>query len=108
MNKKTQTMVILGLVAVGGYMWWKSRKDSTTEGTSSAIGGGGYIQGSCVCTSCAPDQDKCYTKTGREGGSNPCGTGYVWRAGACPAPRGVQGQRTRGGRYSKPRYTSRS
>ena len=39
MNKKTQTMVILGLVAVGGYMWWKSRQDKTTEGTSSAIGG---------------------------------------------------------------------
>ena len=42
MNKKTQTMVILGLVAVGGYMWWKGRKDSTTEGTSSFSNISGY------------------------------------------------------------------
>jgi hypothetical protein len=41
-------MVILGLVAVGGYMWWKSRQDSTTEGTSSFSNASGAKQW-CYC-----------------------------------------------------------
>ena len=39
MDKKTQTMVILGLVAVGGYMWWKSKKSDSNSAFSNASGG---------------------------------------------------------------------
>ena len=41
MDKKTKTLIVVGLVAVGGYLWWKSRQDESTGGTSSAIGGVG-------------------------------------------------------------------
>lgn len=39
MNKKTQTMVILGLVAVGGYIWWKSKNSDSNSAFSNASGG---------------------------------------------------------------------
>jgi len=110
MDKKTQTLIVVGLVAVGGYLWWKNRQGK--NGTSSASGGGAYVQGSCHCTSCSSGQDNCYNKTGRDGGINPCGTGYVWQSGSCPASSGGSGGELAGthggGGYTKPRYTSRS
>ena len=47
MDKKTKTLIVVGLVAVGGYLWWKSRQDESTGGTSSAIGGVGLEP--CIC-----------------------------------------------------------
>jgi len=46
MDKKTKTLIVVGLVAVGGYLWWKSRQDESTGGTSSAIGG---VRKPCFC-----------------------------------------------------------
>ena len=88
MNKKTQTLVVLGLVAVGGYMWWKSRQDDTSE--FSNIGGGKYrrmkkhlAKWELFCLN-HPNNPKC----GGGGGS---------------ASGGIHD----GGGYTKPRYTSR-
>ena len=54
MDKKTQTLIVVGLVAVGGYLWWKNRqgKNGTTtessDNSSSAIGVGGFGGGGYV------------------------------------------------------------
>jgi hypothetical protein len=64
MNKKTQTLVVLGLVAVGGYMWWKSRQESSEE--MSEFGGRGRRRKyddakSKMCRFCArhPESPQC-------------------------------------------------
>ena len=106
MDKKTQTLIVVGLVAVGGYLWWKSRQGK--NGTSSASGGGSFEVGSCHCASCGAGQDSCYNKTRIGSSGNPCGDGYTWQGGSCPAPADVNPAGTYGGGgYTKPRYTSR-
>ena len=72
MDKKTQTMVILGLVAVGGYMWWKSKKSDSNSAFSNASGGkrwcycnGIYLGGICHITNCQRKSVRKQTKDER-------------------------------------------
>jgi hypothetical protein len=74
MDKKTQTLIVVGLVAVGGYLWWRNRQEK--NGTSSAIGGGLKTAQFCCQSS---DGGQWQTTVAVDGNGNPhsfpCGDG---------------------------------